>query len=75
MAGQQVFQTRPVRSICAFMSPSTGGWKSATTSVSYLPGTATELLKTAVRESLEGVGVPPVRELLIKAAAQPPIYV
>ena len=32
-----------------------------------LAGDATELLKTSVRESLEGVGVPPVRDLLAKA--------
>jgi predicted peroxiredoxin len=32
-----------------------------------LAGDATELLKAAVRESLEGVGVPPVRELFAKA--------
>ena len=32
-----------------------------------LAGDATELLKSSVRESLEGVGVPPVRDLLAKA--------
>lgn len=32
-----------------------------------LAGDATELLKSDVREKLEGVGVPPVRELLAKA--------
>ena len=41
-----------------------------------LAGDATELLKTAVRESLEGVGVPPVRDLLAKAHQHNlPIYV
>jgi predicted peroxiredoxin len=32
-----------------------------------LAGDATELLRTEVRERLEGVGVPPVRDLLNKA--------
>lgn len=32
-----------------------------------LGGDATELLKSDVRERLEGVGVPPIRELLGKA--------
>jgi predicted peroxiredoxin len=32
-----------------------------------LAGDATELLKSSVRESLEGIGVPPVRDLLAKA--------
>ena len=32
-----------------------------------LAGDATELLKTSVRESLEGVGVPPARDLFAKA--------
>ena len=32
-----------------------------------LAGDATELLKTGVRDSLEGVGVPPVRDLFAKA--------
>jgi predicted peroxiredoxin len=32
-----------------------------------LAGDATELLKSDVRERLEGVGVPPMRELLGKA--------
>ena len=32
-----------------------------------LAGDATELLKSDVRETLEGVGVPPMRELLAKA--------
>jgi predicted peroxiredoxin len=41
-----------------------------------LAGDATELLKTAVRDRLEGVGVPPVRELLAKAQQHNlPIYV
>ena len=41
-----------------------------------LAGDATELLKTAVRDTLEGVGVPPVRELLTKAHQHNlPIYV
>ena len=41
-----------------------------------LAGDATELLKTAVRERLEGVGVPPVRDLLAKAQQHNlPIYV
>jgi predicted peroxiredoxin len=37
---------------------------------------ATELLKSVVRDSPEGVGVPPVRELLAKAQQHNlPIYV
>ena len=41
-----------------------------------LAGDATELLKPAVRDSLEGVGVPPVRGLLAKAQQHNlPIYV
>jgi predicted peroxiredoxin len=41
-----------------------------------LAGDATELLKSSVRETLEGVGVPPVRELLAKAQQHDlPIYV
>jgi predicted peroxiredoxin len=41
-----------------------------------LAGDATELLKTAVRDSIEGLGVPPVRELLAKAQEHNlPIYV
>ena len=41
-----------------------------------LAGDATELLQAAVRDSLEGVGVPPVRELLAKAQQHNlPIYV
>lgn len=41
-----------------------------------LAGDATELLKTEVRDSLEGVGVPPVRDLFVKARQhQVPVYV
>jgi predicted peroxiredoxin len=41
-----------------------------------LAGDATELLRTAVRDRLEGVGVPPVRDLLAKARQHNlPIYV
>jgi predicted peroxiredoxin len=41
-----------------------------------LAGDATELLKSSVRDSLEGVGVPAVRELLAKAQQHNlPIYV
>ena len=41
-----------------------------------LAGDATELLKTGVRDSVEGVGVPPLRELLAKARQHNvPIYV
>ena len=41
-----------------------------------LAGDATELLKAAVRESLEGVGVPPVRDLFAKARDhEVPVYV
>ena len=41
-----------------------------------LAGDATELLKTRVRDSVEGVGVPPLRELLAKARQHNvPIYV
>jgi predicted peroxiredoxin len=41
-----------------------------------LAGDATELAKADVREHLEGVGVPPVRDLLAKARQhEVPIYV
>jgi predicted peroxiredoxin len=41
-----------------------------------LAGDATELLKVDVRERLEGIGVPPIRELLAKARQhQVPVYV
>jgi predicted peroxiredoxin len=41
-----------------------------------LAGDATELLKAEVRETMEGVGVPPARELLAKARQHEiPVYV
>ena len=41
-----------------------------------LAGDATELLQTATREKLEGIGVPPVRDLLAKASQhEVPVYV
>ena len=41
-----------------------------------LAGDATELLKSGVRDTLEGVGVPPVRDLLAKALQHGvPVYV
>ena len=41
-----------------------------------LGGDATELLTASVRDTLEGLGVPPVRELLAKARQHDvPIYV
>jgi predicted peroxiredoxin len=41
-----------------------------------LAGDATELLKPSVRDSLVGVGVPPVRELFAKAREHNvPVYV
>jgi predicted peroxiredoxin len=41
-----------------------------------LAGDATELVKPSVREAAEGLGVPPVRELMSKARAhEVPIYV
>ena len=41
-----------------------------------LAGDATELLKTSVRDSLEGLGVPPVRDLFAKARQhEVPVYV
>ena len=41
-----------------------------------LAGDATELLKPAVRESLAGIGVPPVRDLFAKARDHDvPVYV
>ena len=41
-----------------------------------LAGDATELLKASVRESAEGLGVPPVRELMSKARDhEVPVYV
>ena len=41
-----------------------------------LAGDATELLRTGMRDTLEGVGVPPVRDLLAKALQHGvPVYV
>jgi predicted peroxiredoxin len=41
-----------------------------------LAGDATELVKAAVREQLEGVGVPPMRDLIAKARhGGVPVYV
>ena len=41
-----------------------------------LAGDATELLKPAVRDGLEGTGVPPMRDLFAKARThEVPIYV
>jgi predicted peroxiredoxin len=41
-----------------------------------LAGDATELLRADVRQRLEGVGVPPVRDLLAKARQhEVPVYV
>jgi len=41
-----------------------------------LAGDATELLKPETRERLEGVGVPPIRDLLAKARQhRVPVYV
>jgi predicted peroxiredoxin len=41
-----------------------------------LAGDATELLKVGVRDGLEGVGVPPVRDLFAKARQhEVPVYV
>jgi predicted peroxiredoxin len=41
-----------------------------------LAGDATELLKPDVRDQLEGVGVPPMRDLLTKARQHElPVYV
>ena len=41
-----------------------------------LAGDATELVKAPVRESIEGVGVPPMRDLFAKARQHEiPIYV
>ena len=41
-----------------------------------LAGDATELLKADIRERLEGLGVPPVRDLLAKARQhEVPVYV
>ena len=41
-----------------------------------LAGDATELLKSGVRDSVEGVGVPPIRDLFAKARQHNlPIYV
>jgi predicted peroxiredoxin len=41
-----------------------------------LAGDATELVKADVREHLEGLGVPPVRDLLAKARQhEVPVYV
>jgi predicted peroxiredoxin len=41
-----------------------------------LAGDATELMRADVRDQLQGVGVPPVRELLAKAGQhEVPVYV
>lgn len=41
-----------------------------------LAGDATELVKAATREAMEGVGVPPARELFAKVRAHAiPVYV
>ncbi|HSS09955.1 MAG TPA: hypothetical protein VLL25_08730 [Acidimicrobiales bacterium] len=41
-----------------------------------LAGDATELMKSELRDQLEGVGVPPVRDLFAKARQhQVPIYI
>jgi predicted peroxiredoxin len=41
-----------------------------------LAGDATELLRPSVRESVEGIGVPPVRDLMSKARHhEVPVYV
>jgi predicted peroxiredoxin len=41
-----------------------------------LAGDATEMLGSGVRESLEGIGVPPIRELLAKLRQhEVPVYV
>jgi predicted peroxiredoxin len=41
-----------------------------------LAGDATELVKAAVREQLEGLGVPPMRDLIAKARdGGVPVYV
>ena len=41
-----------------------------------LAGDATELLRADVRDQLQGVGVPPVRDLLAKASRhEVPVYV
>ena len=41
-----------------------------------LLGAATELLRADVRDQLQGVGVPPVRDLLAKASRhEVPVYV
>ena len=41
-----------------------------------LAGDATELLKSEAREHLEGVGVPPIRDLFTKARQhEVPVYV
>jgi predicted peroxiredoxin len=41
-----------------------------------LAGDATELLKASVRDGVEGVGVPPVRDLFAKARQhEVPVYV
>jgi predicted peroxiredoxin len=46
-----------------------------TTSI-LLAGDATELLKASLRESVEGVGVPPYRELMAKAREhEVPVFV
>jgi predicted peroxiredoxin len=53
-----------------------GSLEAGQTTGIVLGGDATELLSATVRDRLEGLGVPPVRELLAKARQHDiPIYV
>lgn len=53
-----------------------GSIEAGQTAAIVLAGDATELLKAQVRESVEGVGLPPLRELFAKAQQHAvPVYV
>ena len=53
-----------------------GSLRSGTRSPSFWPAMPTELVNQDVRDRVEGIGVPPVRELLAKARQhEVPVYV
>jgi predicted peroxiredoxin len=53
-----------------------GSFEVGHTACVVLVGDAAELIKAAVRDGLEGTGVPPMRELFAKARShEVPIYV
>ena len=60
-------QLRPTRALIPLHLAVNGSLEVGHDVSVILAGDATELLKAAVRDSMEGVGVPPMRELLAKA--------